>query len=60
MEIDRFPEVTKFRPSLTLQSAGEAKFLSKPATIEVIRTFLCDNLRLTPVKGRPSGAANKR
>jgi len=43
MEIDRFPEVTKFRPSLTLQSAGEAKFLSKPSTIEVIRTFLCDN-----------------
>ena len=37
-----------------------AKFLTKPATIEVIRTFLCDNLRLTPVKGRPSGATNKR
>ena len=62
MEIDRFPEVTKFRPSLTLQSNGEAKFLSKQKTIEQIRTFLCDNLRLNtnPGKGHSSGVMTKK
>jgi pimeloyl-ACP methyl ester carboxylesterase len=62
MEIDRFPEVTKFRPSLTIQSAGEGKFLSKPSTIETVRTFMSDNLRLErgPGKGRPSGPTNRK
>jgi pimeloyl-ACP methyl ester carboxylesterase len=62
MEIDRFPEVTKFRPSLTLQSNGDPKFVSNPATIEQIRTFLCDKLRLerNPGKGTVSGVMTKK
>jgi pimeloyl-ACP methyl ester carboxylesterase len=61
MQIDRFPEVTKFRPSLSLQSNGDSKFMTNPKTIEQVRTFLCDNLRLqsNPGKGHVSGVMTK-
>ena len=57
LSVDRFPEVTKFRPSLTLQSAGDKNFLTNAKTIDQVRTFLCNNLMLqgNPGKGRVSG-----
>jgi acetyl esterase/lipase len=61
MQIDRFPEVIKFRPSLTLQSGGDAKFVSNAKTIEQVRTFLCNNLRLetNPARGKLSGVMTR-
>ena len=45
MEIDRFPEVTKSRPSLLLESNGEAEFMTKPETVNKMREFLRRHLR---------------
>ena len=45
MEIDRFPDVTKARPSLLLESQGDAEFLTKPETLKQMRLFLRKHLR---------------
>ena len=62
MQIDKFPEVTKFRPSLVLDSKGDSKFLSDKKKMEQLRNFLCDNLRLdrNPAKGNVSGVMTKK
>ena len=62
MQLERFPEVTKARPSLLLTSTGDSTaFLAQPKTIDQVRVFLCDKLRLqvNPAKGRVSGVMSK-
>ena len=61
MKIDRFPEVMRSRPNLLLTSNGDPAFLSKPATCDQIRDFLCDKLRLqvNPAKGNVSGVMTR-
>jgi pimeloyl-ACP methyl ester carboxylesterase len=46
MEIDRFPEVTKGRPSLMLDSKGDVEYVTKPETIKRMRNFLGRHLRM--------------
>ena len=62
MAIDRFPEVTKMRPSLTLSSGGDPTYLTGKPALTQIRNFLCDNLRLqkNPGKGNVSGIMMKK
>ena len=62
MQLERFPEVTKTRPSLVLSSNGQGTpFLSHPKTIDQVRVFLCDKLRLqvNPARGHSSGVMRK-
>jgi pimeloyl-ACP methyl ester carboxylesterase len=61
MQIDRFPEVTRNRPSLVMDSKGDGSFLSNPKTIDQVRVFLCDKLRLqlNPGKGNVSGVMTR-
>jgi len=62
MAIDRFPEVTKMRPSLTLSSEGDSNYLTNKKALNQIRDFLCDKLRLekNPGKGNISGVMTKK
>ena len=62
LSIERFPEVTKFRPTLTLSTKGDSKFLSNKKNLEPIRNFLCSNLMLqsNPAKGKVSGVMTKK
>lgn len=57
IDISRFPEVTKSRPSLVLRSNGDSNFLADKKTITQVRNFVSDHLRLqvNPGKGRVSG-----
>ena len=58
MDVDRFPEVTRNRPCLRLDSKGDSEFLTRPATQKKIRDFLCAQLRLNKLPPRTMGGVS--
>jgi pimeloyl-ACP methyl ester carboxylesterase len=58
MVVDNFPAVVRGRPSLRIDTRGDADFLTKAKSQKQIRDFLCEQLRLEKPPQRTSGGVS--